>query len=85
MAKASLYKQCLLKQVGRDENCDTPWETVNLIELSELNKILHLGFNEMAPIVAVTQWKKTRNFRIIKIYPQIIKSGILNKAKTEDK
>ena len=68
--KTMLYKQCYLIQNGIDENCDTPWETVGLIELKDLK-----------PIITLIQYKVKRDFKVITIYPQIIKVKVINKQK----
>jgi hypothetical protein len=72
--KTVIYKQCHLEQIGLDENCDSPWETISLIDIRDIK-----------PVITLTQYKVTRNFKPKVIYPQHIKKKIINKAKESNK
>ena len=63
------YKQCYLRSLISEES-PHEWETISLIELGEIK-----------PIVTLIQYKVTREFELIKVYPQIIKKTIINKNK----
>jgi hypothetical protein len=71
--KTVIYKQCHLEQIGIDEGCDSPWETISLIDIDDIK-----------PIITLTQYKVTRKFRPKIIYPQCIKKRI-NRTKENSK
>ena len=64
------YKQCYLHSVISDDD-PYEWESVCLIELKDIKP---------EPITLI-QYKVTRKFEIITVYPQIIKKTIINKTK----
>ena len=64
------YKQCHLRSIISNDDPEE-WESISLIELGDI---------KTGPITLI-QYKVTREFKIITVYPQIIKKTIINKNK----